>query len=60
MLLSQQQRAEKREPPKRSQREQMSRENEASHQEENLESEELFATAEPSLTLVSVFCFGDT
>ena len=55
MLLSQQrraeeraeERAEKREPTKRSQREQTGRENEASHQE-NLESEELFATAEHS------------
>ena len=41
-------RAEKREPTKRSLREQANRENEASHQEENLESEELPATAERS------------
>ena len=41
-------------------REQKSRENEASHQEKNLESEVLLPTAEHSQTLVSVFCFGDT
>ena len=48
-------RAEKREPTKRSLREQTSRENEASHQEENLESEELLATAEHSSILVLYF-----
>ena len=53
-------RAEKRGPTKRNLREQTNRENEAGRQEENLESEELLATAEHLQTLVSIFCFDNT